>query len=86
MIDQILNGISSVFCYLDDVLISRRSLEESEVLVDEVMKRLSRYNVKVNMVKCKFIQSSVEYLGHKVNSVSIHATAEKLRKLQNQRT
>lgn len=58
-------------------MISGRYLEESKVLVDEVMIRLSKYNV--NMDKCKFAQSSVDYLGHKVGSLGIHATEKKVK-------
>lgn len=79
VIDQILCGIPRVNCYLDDILIAGRSLDECQKLVEKVFERLSKYNVKVNLDKCKFFEKEVIYLGHRINSEGIHPTVEKLR-------
>lgn len=51
-------------------------------MVHVVLDRLNRYNVKVNLEKCKFFQSQVEYLGHRIDGEGIHPTVEKLQTIQ----
>ena len=64
--DQILQGMANVVCYLDDILIASRTEEEHLATLDEVLSRLERYGVVVNQSKCEFRTSSVEYLGHRI--------------------
>ena len=76
--DQILQGIEGVVCYLDDILISAPSEQRHSEILNEVLKRLERYNVRVKGQKCEWHKPSVEYLGHIVDAEGIHPTAEKL--------
>ena len=47
--------------------------------INEVLFRLVRAGVRVNKQKCLFSQSSVEYLGHRIDEYGIHPTVEKVR-------
>ena len=78
VMDQILQGIEGVVCYLDDILISAPSEQRHSEILNEVLKRLERYNVRVKGQKCEWHKPSVEYLGHIVDAEGIHPTAEKL--------
>ncbi|XP_054259367.1 uncharacterized protein K02A2.6-like [Macrosteles quadrilineatus] len=63
-IDQILTGLPGTVAYLDDVLVAARSKEEGLARLAQVLQRLDEFGVRVNQQKCKFLQSSIEYLGH----------------------
>ena len=76
--DQILQGIEGVCCYLDDILISAPSEQSHSKILSEVLKRLGRYDVRVKSQKCEWGKHSVEYLGHVVDAEGIHPTTEKL--------
>ncbi|XP_056612166.1 uncharacterized protein K02A2.6-like [Triplophysa dalaica] len=52
------------------------SQEHMEVL-EEVLKRLQAYNLRVRRDKCVFFQSSVSYLGHIIDAEGIHPMKEK---------
>lgn len=78
VMDQILQGLEHVTCFLDDILITARTKEEHLQRLEEVLTRLERYNVKVKLSKCKFFQSSVEYLGHRIDKEGLHPTDEKV--------
>lgn len=76
--DQILQGLNRVTCFLDDILITASSEEKLLERLDEVLTRLERHSVRVKLSKCQFFQSSVEYLGHRVDQKGLHATEEKV--------
>ena len=80
--DKLLNGIPGVQCYLDDILLCSRSVNEHIELLDNVLSRLVRAGVSVNKQKCLFSQSSVEYLGHRIDEYGIHPTVEKVREIK----
>lgn len=53
-----------IFCYMDDILIYAKSLEEHNRILDDVMQRLKKYNFKIEIDKCEFLRREVSYLGH----------------------
>ncbi|KAF5274678.1 hypothetical protein FQR65_LT16909 [Abscondita terminalis] len=78
VMDTILAGLKDTKCYLDDILVFGHSLSQCYENVKNVFKRLKEYNVKVNNNKCKFFHTSVEFLGHLIDSEGIHPTEEKI--------
>ena len=70
IMDTILQGISSVICYLYDILITGRNEVEHLRNLEEVLRRLQEHGVrlhkehgvKLHKEKCLFFQESVEYL------------------------
>ena len=83
VMDQILQGIPGVCCYLDDILIRSRSKEEHLYLLDKVLTRLEQYGVHVKLSKCEFLKSEVQYLGHPVDNEGLHPTEEKVQAIRN---
>ena len=76
--DTILQRIDGTACYIDDIIVMGQSDDEHLAHLEEVLKRLLRHGVHVNQSKCRFLQSSVVFLGHRIDSDSIHPTNEKL--------
>ena len=64
-------------CFLDDILISGRYTEEHLRNVEAVLQRLQERGFKVNREKCAFIQTSVMYLGHRIDEQGIHPVQKK---------
>ena len=60
--DQLLQGMDYVVCYLDDVRIASITEEEHFATLDEVLSRLEKYGVVVNQSECGFRTSRVVYL------------------------
>ena len=77
--DQILQGMEKTICYLDDILVTGSNETEHLKTLEEVLQRLHSYGIKVCLDKCKFMQKSVEYLGHKVNADGLHPTTAKIK-------
>jgi hypothetical protein len=81
IMDQLLQDIPNVVCYLDDILIATSKADHLKT-VEAVLKRLQQYNVKVKKEKCSFLKESVQYLGHIVSKEGLKPTSEKIKALQ----
>ena len=75
----ILQGIPSVICYLDDILITGRNGAEHLRNLEEVLRHLQKHGVRLRKKKCHFLQESVEYLGHCVDNLGIHTSNKKVK-------
>ena len=70
--DCTLNHAKNTFCFLDDILIvSKGTKIEHEKLVLDVMKKLDDENLALKLSKCEFLQTEVNWLGHKLTSSGI---------------
>ena len=81
--DQILDGIDHVVCFMDDILVSAPTIGEHLVVLDKVMSRLEKYGVRMKRSKCEFLQDSVEYLGYKIDAQGLHPTNSKVEAIVN---
>lgn len=59
---KILNGLEGILVYLDDILIFGSTLKEEQSRLDQLMKRLKEYNVKLNSKKCEFHVEEINFL------------------------
>ena len=75
--DQLLNGLTGVRCYLDNVIIMGKSTGEHLNNLSHVLERLQDRGFRLKKKKCHFVQSSVEYLGHIIDANGLHTTPTK---------
>lgn len=76
--DQILKGLEKVQVYFDDILIGGATMEDCKNNVLKVLDRLLEHNVMVNLGKCKFFQSNIEYLSYTINAEGIKPSPSKM--------
>ena len=62
--NNLLLDIPGVACFIDDCLIYGKDLPTHNEILEKVLVRLREHGVRLNMAKCKFAQTSVEYIGH----------------------
>lgn len=77
--DQLLNGLPGVKCYLDDIIITGSNHREHLTNLDWVLERLRDKGLRCKKSKCHCMQSSVEYLGHVLDANEVHTTPSKQR-------
>lgn len=82
--DNLLAAIKGPEClvYLDDVIIFSGTIAEHAVRLGNVLACFERANLKVNLKKCRFAQSSVEYLGHIVTEDGVKPDQKKIEAIQ----
>jgi transposase InsO family protein len=66
LIDRIFFDLPYSFIYLDDLLVTSRSVEDHRRHLREVLRRLQQNGLVVNRDKCVFGQRQVEFLGHTI--------------------
>ena len=66
-INQVTSDFGFVFVYLDDVLIFSPDHDTHLTLLRKLLERFSEYSLTINLDKCKFGVSSLNYLGHHVD-------------------
>jgi hypothetical protein len=74
VMDQVLEGVDFLKCYLDDVLVHNKGLLQHLAHLEELFKRLHKVNMKIHPKKCEFVVTSVVYLKHKIlpNGIIAH--------------
>ena len=78
IMDGLLADIPKAVSRLDDILIAGTDYQDHLNTLSQVLERLLKYGFKLNKAKCKFLQSSVVYLGHLIDSAGLHPTMDKL--------
>ena len=81
-IDELVKGIPHVAAYMDDIPLTGETQEQHLQNLTAVLQRLKTAGVWLKKPKCLFMAKEVEYLGHKVNELGIHPTADKIKAIQ----
>ena len=66
--DDVCRELDFVFVYLDDILIASRSEVEHREHLRRLFETLAEHNVVLNPAKCEFGATSLEFLGHNIDS------------------
>ena len=80
--DNLLQGMTYVAAYMDDILVTGASEEEHLQNLDTVLQKLETAGVRLKKSKCLLMSPEVEYLGHKISSEGLHPTPEKVKGIQ----
>ena len=77
VMESILQGIPGVVVYIDDILVTGPTAIKHLETLEQVLTRLENAGLRAKQSKCKFMASSVEYLGFKIDACGLHPLAEK---------
>ena len=84
VMDYTLVGLDNTHCFLDDVIIVSRSSKEDHLkLVYKCLKKLEDDNFRINLPKCQFGKTKIEWLGHKFTQSGIAALEKKTAAISN---
>ena len=82
VMENILQGISNVVVYLDDILLSSATESDHLQLIDQVLDRLEKVGLRARKNKCQFFVPSVTYLGHRIDAEGLHPLPDKVQAIQ----
>ena len=80
--DTVCSGLEFVFVYRDDILVSSASAEQHKHHLRTVFYCLASHGLVINVSKCKFGTTTIDYLGHRITSqgaVPLPAKVEAIR-------
>ena len=70
---------SFILCYMDDILVFSRSIEEHWGHLRCALQRLREAKLYGRLHKCDFLKDKVDYLGFEISSEGVHASPEKVK-------
>jgi len=83
---EILSGLNGVVCLVDDILVYGKTREEHDERLHKVLQRLQEAKATLNLEKCQFAQSRVNFLGHVIDRTGIRPDPDKVVAIQKVRT
>jgi len=83
---EILSGLNGVVCLVDDILVYGKTREEHNERLHKVLQRLQEAKATLNLEKCQFAQSRVNFLGHVIDGTGIRPDPDKVVAIQKVRT
>ncbi len=75
---EVLDGLDSVFVYIDDMLVYGKDPMEHDNRLTKVLQTLDKAGLKLNRDKCTFRQSELKFLGHVFSQDGIRADPDKM--------
>jgi hypothetical protein len=83
LMETVVNGISNVIVYINDLLLHSATHEEHLATLGKVLKHLIQHKIKINLQKCIFGSKEVSYLGFRLTEEGIKPGTDKLKALKN---
>lgn len=71
----------SALVYIDDVIIFSETVEEHLAILNEILNRFEKYNLKFSPNKCQFLTKSCKFLGFIISSDGISIDTDKTVKI-----
>lgn len=68
VMESVLAGLEGVYIYIDDILIFGKDVEEHDYRLRMVLARLAEFEVELNLSKCEWRKSEIEFLGHELSA------------------
>ena len=82
IVENTLSGMPKVSVYLDDILVTGKDSVEHLYNLHRVLQGLESVGFTLKKSKCTFEVSSVEYLGHIIDSKGLHPSESKVRAIR----
>ncbi|KAI4891972.1 hypothetical protein NFI96_009139, partial [Prochilodus magdalenae] len=77
--DNMLEGLEGVRCYIDDLVIWGSTLQEHNERLAKVLHRISHNGLKLNRAKCQFGVQEITFLGDKLSAEGIEPDDRKIK-------
>lgn len=78
MLSTVLQGITNVAHYLDDIIVWGRTQNEHDCMLNKVVQLLQNAGLQLNTLKCQFSKTSLQFLGHTVSAQGVHPSEDHL--------
>ena len=74
-------GLEGTFAYIDDVTIGGMGKQDHDKNLEKFMTAAKKYNLTLNLKKCKFAQDTISILGYQIRNKTIRPDPERLQPL-----
>lgn len=77
-----LAGMDGVACLLDDIAIAGKTMHEHNQRLRNVLLKLQKMGLRLNLKKCMFAADSITFLGHMIDAEGLHPSPAKVKEIQ----
>ena len=81
--DMIYHGFGSVFVYIDKILVAGGDRAEHKLYLCQLFEHLWKLDLVINMAKCQFGCSTIDFLGHHITLNSVMLFPNKVKAISN---
>lgn len=78
VLNSALTGLDFIFAYIDDILIASKNEEEHRRHVQIVLQRLTNNHLIINLEKCQFGETMLNFLGHQITAQGFKPLPDKV--------
>ena len=78
IIDTMISGLDGVAAYLDDVIVTGRTLEEHNRNLEALFNRILCYGFRIRIEKCNLMMSEITYLGQVISATGRRPDPKKI--------
>jgi len=82
LMDVVAQDLPFVFIYLDDILLFSRSRREHHDHIRQLLHRLDQHGLVVNVDKCQFGRSTIDFLGYRISSRGVVPLPDKVKAIR----
>ncbi|EYC07744.1 hypothetical protein Y032_0069g372 [Ancylostoma ceylanicum] len=82
IMDSMICGLNGCAAYLDDVIVTGRTIEEHVANLEALFKRISAYGFRVRVEKCNFLMPQLRYLGNIIDATGRRPDPSKIEAIQ----
>jgi hypothetical protein len=75
-VDRAVADLEAVFAYADDMDVASRNAEEHDIHLRQLFTRLREHGLVINVEKCVFGASSIQFLGHHLSAEGVEPLPE----------
>ena len=78
LMDTVCRGLEFAFVYIDDILVASKDAATHKQHLRLLFQRLQEHGLVINVSKCQFGRSSLDFLGHRITRTGIMPLPEKV--------
>lgn len=79
VIDNAIQDLDGTAAYFDDIIIQGSTVAECRDRLTRCLTKMRTLNLHINLDKCQFFESEINYLGHKISFDGLMKTTDKIR-------
>uniref|UniRef100_W6NBQ2 RNA-directed DNA polymerase n=1 Tax=Haemonchus contortus TaxID=6289 RepID=W6NBQ2_HAECO len=81
-INALIAGLDGTAAYLDDILVTGRTIDEHNTRLNAALQRNQDYGFRIRPEKCTFSQTEINYLGFVINAQGRRPDPDKIKAIQ----
>lgn len=78
MNNNVLHGLDFLFSFVDDIIIASDTIAENKMQLRKVFERFRQFGITINLTKCEFGKSKIDFLGYEVSAEGIKPLESKV--------